>query len=162
MSDINTKKIKRRVLRFNSPDEALREAERLAEAERDGRLKRLGNWTLGQALGHIATWADYAYEGYPPRATPPLFIRLVLRFMRARLLKGSLPQGVRIPKVEGGTYGVAVLPTAEGLAMIKKSFERLRREQPKFHSPAFGVMTDEERVALNLRHAELHLGFFEG
>lgn len=162
MVEINTKKIKRRALRFNSLDDAAREAERLAEAERAGRLRRMGNWTLGQALGHIAAWIDFGYEGFPPGARPPAIIKFILRFMRAKFLNGSLPQGVRIPKVEGGTYGIEPIPTAEGLARMKKSFERLQRERPKFQSPAFGVMTDEERVALNLRHSELHLGFFEG
>ncbi|MBL8746390.1 MAG: DUF1569 domain-containing protein [Phycisphaerae bacterium] len=162
MPDINTKAVKRRTLRFATIDDALREGERLAEAERAGRLKRLGNWTLGQALNHVATWIDYGYEGYPPRAKPPAIIRFVLRFMKARILKGSMPQGVRIPKVEGGTYGTEVMPTAAALEKFRRSFERLRREPARFHSPAFGVMSEEERVALNLRHAELHLGFFEG
>lgn len=162
MPEINTRNVKRRPLRFGSIDEAVREAERLAESERGGRLKRLGNWTLGQACNHIATWIDYGYEGYPPGARPPAIIRFILRFMRAKMLRGSMPQGVRIPKVEGGTYGIEPMATADALAKMKRSFERPRREPVTFHSPAFGAMKDEERVALNLRHAELHLGFFEG
>jgi hypothetical protein len=49
------------------------EVDRLVEAERGGRLKRLGNWTLGQTLGHLAEWAEYGYSGCPLKV--PFFIR---------------------------------------------------------------------------------------
>ena len=39
--------------------------EQLAAAEREGRLRSVGNWTLGQTLGHLAAWADYSYDGVP-------------------------------------------------------------------------------------------------
>jgi hypothetical protein len=55
---VDTAKVaNRRSLRFESIDHVLAEVDRLAESRRAGRLKRLGNWTLGQALGHLATWA---------------------------------------------------------------------------------------------------------
>ena len=50
----------RRPLRFESIDQVLAEVDRLVEAERAGQLKRLGNWTLGQVLGHLAVWAEYS------------------------------------------------------------------------------------------------------
>ena len=51
-SPVNTGKVAdRRVLRFESIDQVLAEVDRLAAAERAGRLRRLGDWTLGQALG---------------------------------------------------------------------------------------------------------------
>lgn len=158
---INTKKVTRRPIRLNSLDELLAEADRLAQADRQGRLKRLGNWTLGQALNHLAAWINFNYEGFPPRAKPPAVIRFLLRFMRNRFLNNGLPAGVNIPKVEGGTYAVEVVSTDEGLARLRKAVQRLRTEPPKFQSPAFGPMTDEERIKLNLRHAELHLGFMD-
>jgi hypothetical protein len=43
---VNTAKVAGpRLLRFESIDQALAEVERIVEAERAGRLKRLGNWT---------------------------------------------------------------------------------------------------------------------
>jgi hypothetical protein len=49
---VDTAKVSgRRLLRFESIDEMMAEVDRLVEAERAGRLKRLGNWTLGQTLG---------------------------------------------------------------------------------------------------------------
>ena len=62
----------RRPLRFDTIDQALAEAARLAELERAGRLKSLGNWTLGQTLGHLATWAEFSYTGAP--LSPPWFV----------------------------------------------------------------------------------------
>src|ERR687885_514061 len=61
----------RRALPFESVGQGL------ADAERAGRLRRLGNWTLGQALGHLAAWAEYGYTGFPLRV--PFFIRWYLR-----------------------------------------------------------------------------------
>src|SRR5438105_1697591 len=70
---VNTGKVAgRRPLRFESIDQVMAEVDRLVEAERAGRLGRLGNWTLGQTLGHLATWTEYAYTGAPLKA--PFFI----------------------------------------------------------------------------------------
>ena len=69
----------RRTLRFNSIDEALAEAERLVAAEREGRLQCVGSWKLGQTLGHLATWANFAFDGYPPEVHPPLPVRVMAR-----------------------------------------------------------------------------------
>lgn len=140
----------------------LAEADRLAVAERAGTLRTLGNWTLGQALHHVAVWMNFAFEGFPPGARPPGIIRFLLRFMRKKLLNDALPAGVRIPKVEGGTYGTEPVPTDQALIELRAAVKRLRSEPAKHESPAFGPMTTEEREKLNLRHAELHLGFFEG
>src|SRR5207244_91073 len=64
LTPVDTAKIAdRRVLRFDSLDQMLAEVDRLVDAERIGRLKRLGNWTLGQTLGHLATWMEFGYTG---------------------------------------------------------------------------------------------------
>ena len=62
----------RRILRFESIDQAMAEVDRLVEAERAGRLKHLGNWTLGQTLGHLAAWTEYGYTGSPLKV--PFFV----------------------------------------------------------------------------------------
>src|SRR5437762_3012972 len=70
------KVIGRRVLRFESIEQMMAEVDRLVEAERTGRLGCLGNWTLGQTLGHLATWTEYAYTGAPLKV--PFFIKWIL------------------------------------------------------------------------------------
>ena len=158
-SPVDTAKVAgRRVLHFASIDQLTADVDRLAEAERAGRLRRLGNWTLGQALAHLAAWAEYGYTGFPLKV--PFFIRWILRLRKRRFVQGPLPAGVRIPRVEGGTLATDVVPPDEALERFRRVMARLKAEPPTVPSPAFGPLTHEEAIAINLRHAELHLGFF--
>jgi hypothetical protein len=158
MGEIDTTKSERRALCFANIDDLLVEVDRLAAADQQGRLRHAGNWTLGQACGHLATWINYAYEGYPMRV--PWFIRMVLRRMVKKWMREGMSPGGRIPKVEGGTYGIEPLDTNEGAARLRAALARLVKEPARFHSPAFGQFGEEDRLRLTLRHAELHLGFF--
>jgi hypothetical protein len=159
VAQVNTGRVRGcRKLRFETLDEMLADVERLAAAERAGTLQRLGNWTLGQALGHLATWGQYAYDGVPIK--PPFPIRLILRMRKKQFLGGSLPWGVKIPRVQGGTLGTEAISLDEGLARYRAVTERLRGEPPKHAHAIFGRLAHEEWIALHLRHAELHLGFF--
>src|SRR5687767_4143220 len=108
--------IQRRILRFNSLDDALAEAERLVAAEREGRLDRAGNWPLGQTFGHLATWANFAFDGYPPAIRAPLPVRMVLRLMRGGILSKRMTAGMRIRGVPDGTVGLDPLESIEGLS----------------------------------------------
>src|SRR5687767_14780046 len=98
--------IQRRKLRFETIDDALAEAERLVAAEREGRLQRAGNWTLGQALGHLAAWANFAFDGYPPECRAPLPVRMIARLLRNRFVTRPMPAGVRLGKAPGGTVSL--------------------------------------------------------
>jgi hypothetical protein len=156
---VDTRKVAaRRILRFESIDQVVAELDRLAEAERAGRLNRLGNWTLGQTLGHLAAWIEYGYTGAPLKV--PFFIRWIARLLKRRFLYGPMRAGARIPRVEGGTLATDPMPLEEGLGRYRRALERLKVEEPTAPSPVFGRLTHEESIALSLRHAELHLGFF--
>lgn len=157
---IDTRKVQtRRTLRFGTLDDLSAEVDRLAEADRAGRLTALGNWTLGQAFGHLSTWINYCYNGFPFKT--PLVLRLVLKPFKRRFLYKPMPAGVRLPKVAGGTYATEPLSLDEGLARYRGSIERLRREAPTQPSMAFGKMTHDEWIAMQLRHAENHMSFFK-
>ena len=156
MSDATTQ---RRKLRFDTIDAALAEAQRLADAERAGRLRSCGNWTLGQAIGHLATWANFAFDGYPDAVRAPLPVRLILRMMRNRILNHGMMAGVKVGRVPGGTLGLDVLPADEAISRYRAAMERLRATAPTIDNPAFGRLTHEQWIQLNLRHAELHLSF---
>ena len=150
----------RHPLRFNAIDDLLAEVDRIVAADEAGTLRQSGNWTAGQAFGHIAAWMNYAYDGYPFKV--PWFIRLILRSRVRKYLRDGLPTGVRIPKVKNGTYATQALSTEEGAAQLRQALKRLASDEPAKHdSPAFGKASDEDRIALNLRHAELHLGFLQ-
>ena len=158
---IDTSKAERRKLWFDSIDEALADVDRIVEAERAGTLRQTGNWTAGQALGHLASWVEYGYDGYPMKPLP-FFICRILRWKVKQFLVEGLPGGVRIPGVGAGTYGVEVIPAEEGADRLRRAFGRLKSGERCGHeSPAFGPMSHEDRIALNLRHAELHLGFLQ-
>ena len=148
----------RRQLRFETIDEALAEAERLVAAEKEGRLARAGNWSLGKTLGHLATWTEFAHDGYPASVHAPLPVRVILRMMRGRILNKGMMPGVKVGRLPGGTVGLDEVAPEEGLARWRAAMQRLEASAPSIDNPAFGRLTHEEWVKLNLRHAELHLG----
>ncbi len=159
MDTTKTPRPTRRQVRFNSIDDALAEAERLVAAEREGRIDSAGNWKLGQALGHLATWANFAQDGYPPEVRAPLPVRMILRMMRGTILKKGMLPGVRIGTLPAGTLGVDQLDAEEGLRRFHAAIQRLRTSPPKIPNPVFGPLTHEQWIQLNLRHVELHLSF---
>ena len=148
-----------RPLRFNSIDECSAEVRRVLAANESGKLTTCGHWTPGQNMAHIAAWIEYGFSGYPI-GPPPFFIRWFLRWRLKSILKGPMPRGVRIPGVKGGTAGMEEMPTAAAGERLLAALRRLQnREEAKFDSPAFGSMSYDDRIQLNLRHAELHLGY---
>jgi len=148
----------RRILRFESIDDALDEANRLAPSYRRGQCKQLGNWTLGQTFGHLATWADFSYSPCPIKA--PWIVRFFMGFQKNKFLRNPMKPGIKIPRVDGGTVGTEPMEMEEGLRRFMHAFERLKREKPTCPSPVFGLLTKLEAQAINQRHAELHFGFF--
>jgi hypothetical protein len=147
----------RRVLRFETLSEAIAEGERIAAAERIGRLTRKGNWRAGQALGHLATWIDFGFDGYPMTAAPEAAAKARARMPVA--LREGLFAGIHLPGVPGGTAGTDVLPADEGMRRFRGACKRLERETPTHGHPYFGLLTRDEWFLLHLRHSELHLSY---
>src|SRR5262245_31553962 len=135
-STLDTAKVSRRKLRFATVDELLAEVDRIVQADHAGTIRRLGNWTPGQIMGHIAAWVNYGFEGYPTRR-PPWFIRFILRRMGKKYLRDGMPAGRRIPGVENGTTGIEPLTTADGAQRLRAAFKRLESGEPlTYDSPA--------------------------
>lgn len=154
-----TKVADRRQLHFATIDDVLADVDRIVAADKAGTLRHTGNWTPGQAMGHVAAWIDYGYEGFPIKP-PPWPIRIILRFMVKRMLKSGMRPGVKIPGVPSGTLGTDLLSTDEGAARLRAALTRLKNGEPaKFDSPGFGPMSEANRIKLTLRHAQLHLSF---
>lgn len=150
-----------RTLRFNCVDDCIAEVIRIRTTNDAGNLRSTENWTPGQILAHIASWIEYAYEGFP-LAPPPFFVRWILRLRLSKMLRDGMPRGVRIPRTQHGTFGMDEMNTSEAAERLLTALNRLKsNEEAKFDSPAFGAMSHEDRIKLNLRHAELHLGFVE-
>jgi hypothetical protein len=52
------------------------------------------------------------------------------------------------------------IEVSEAAERLLNALGRLKAgEEARFDSPAFGPMSHEDRIKLNLRHAELHMGF---
>jgi hypothetical protein len=148
-----------RTLRFHSLDDCCAEVRQILAADKKGSLCTCGTWTPGQNMAHIAAWIEYGFAGYPI-GPPPFFIRWLIRMRLKAILKGPMPRGVRIPRVKDGTAGMDEMPTPAACERLLAALKRLQnREEAKFDSPAFGPMSYDDRIQLNLRHAELHLGY---
>jgi hypothetical protein len=148
-----------RKLRFSSIEDCVEEVRRIADADTAGRLEATGSWTAGQVMAHVAAWIEYGYEGFPI-GRPPFFVRWILRRQLKGIFANGMSPGVRIPRVPGGTTGMEPMETQEAAKRLLAALARLGSpEDAPFHSPAFGPLSNEDRVRLNLRHAELHLGF---
>jgi len=157
MSAVDTSKAVRRTLRFETLDQALAEAARLAALQKSGAAQYAGNWDAAQILNHVGAWAEYAYVPNPVRA--PWFVKLLVKPMKNKFLNQGLPAGRLIPKIPGGTTHIEKMPIDQALERFQKSFTRLKTDPPTQPSPVFGRMTHEEAIKLNLRHAELHMSF---
>jgi hypothetical protein len=147
----------RRKLRFESIDQMMADVDRLVEAERAGRLERLGNWTLGQTLGHLSAWAEYSYTGIPMNT--PFFIKWILRLGKRKFIHESMRAGVKIPGVEGGTLATESVPLEVALERMQRVMEKLKSQAPTILHSIFGQLSHDEWIAINLRHGELHLGY---
>jgi len=85
---------------------------------------------------------------------PPPEVGVAMRAMLGSILENGMDAGMMLPEVEGGTFGAE--------EMVRTALDRLKSGEVATHdSPAFGEMSHEQRVKLNLRHAELHLGFLD-
>jgi hypothetical protein len=117
----------------------------------------LGNWSLGQALGHLAAARHDSIDGTDVK--PPWHIRLIASFFKRSVLR-RLPAGFRLPaEAEKLAVPPAALTAHEGLARLREAVARLRRESQRAPHFTFGTFSAEHWEAFHCRHAELHLSF---
>ena len=88
----------RRVLHFGNLNEIVTDADALAAAEKAGKLRTIGNWSLGQTCGHLAAWINYGFDGVPLHI--PWYVRLVTRPMKNWVLNKPMRTGAKIRKTE--------------------------------------------------------------
>lgn len=152
---VNTKKVSgRRKLRYDSYQDLLNDAERLAVSE----LRTLGNWSLGQVLGHLARAMEMSIDGSDLKA--PWLVRLVVRlFFRRRFLKGPIPAGLPLRNVAHDLLVPPPTSSQAGLAELRRAVERLQHETDRAPHPLLGELSLDEWDSLHLRHAEMHMSF---
>ncbi len=126
LKPVDTKKVARRTLHFNSLDEVLAEAERLVA----GSPRMLGNWSLGQTLVHLARGLDMAVEPAPFRA--PWYVRLVGPWLKTRFLTKPMSAGFKLPNDAASDFlvGLSSFDPPYGAATLRCQTPRVSRETP--------------------------------
>ncbi len=156
---VDTKKVVIRELSFSSLDDALREAERLAQAAREGKIKQLGNWTPGTVFGHLAWWIEAIDNDSESKL--PFYIRWFGPLMKKSVIYGPIARGYRLPSTKTGTYGDEPCELEVGIERLRKAYARLQNQPLPEKHPVFGAMTRDDWLTLHRKHAQLHLAFLD-
>jgi hypothetical protein len=122
-----------------------------------------GNWTLGQACGHVADWMRFPMDGFP---SPPLFMRGMFAVMRWTGMTKKMAQKIL---TEGFKPGLPTAPDTvpgpafsdeEGVARLHEVVERLGRFNGPFHkSLLFGDVDRDTHRTVSLLHAAHHFSY---
>lgn len=151
---VNTKQVTgRRTLKFNSLDDILADAEKLAA----GPIRVLGNWSPGQIFQHLAITMNGAIDGMPLKAS--LLLRMFGWLFKNKILTGTMPAGIQLP-ADSAKHLVPPETTLDaGLQSLRAATQRMKTESHRAKSPFLGALTREQYDQLQCRHAELHLSF---
>jgi hypothetical protein len=158
---VNTKSAPRRELSFHCTGCLKEELARIEAASRSGSLSHTGNWTAGENLDHVARTWEYSFDGWPAELRPNFAIRVIGRLMKKRFTSGkTLPSGFNYGKAAPYLDPRPGCSVEDGVARLRNILDRLDRGE-EMHAPsmAFGAMSHEENLRLQLAHAQLHLGF---
>lgn len=153
---INPKQVTgRREVSYATLDEFLADAEAMAAGE----STTLGNWSIGQIFWHLAAGLDAAIDGTKIQA--PWIVKFLLKvFMKNSMLTKPMKPGFKIPASGQQQFSPdASITTDEGLAVLRKAFERQQTETSRGLHMAFGELTSQEWDQFSLRHAEMHMSF---
>lgn len=146
----------RRELSFNSLDDVIAEAERLAA----GDVRVTGNHTFGQILEHLARTAESSVGKIVP-PPPPWFVRtLIIPLMKKSILNGPSKPGFKLPTpAQNFFWPSEEVDVQQGLARLRESFDLYKTKGPLAVHPVFGKATREQIDNLNITHAAMHLSF---
>ena len=152
---VNTKTVEgRRELHFDSFNDLLAEADRLA----GGEVKMLGNWSLAQMFMHLAAGINSNIDGSTLK--PPFFFRLMAPFMKKKFVYGGIPSGIQIPeKAQAQFLPQDDAETGATLGELRQAIERFYSAEKLAPHPLFGKLSKAESEQFHLRHAEMHLSF---
>lgn len=149
-----------REIRYEELDEMLADAEHLIASG----YTQHGNWTLGQAAGHVADWARFPMDGFPPTPVP---LKVIFWGMRKlgyaqKMAKDIFANGFK----PGVPTAPATVPPAdsddqESIDKLRAVVTQLKQHTGALHaSPLFGEMDKDSLVHVTLLHAAHHFGYF--
>lgn len=153
-SEIKTGKVKgRRKLRYNSLDEILADAERMVAVH----APTVGNWSKGQIFRHLAELMHASIDGFPFQ--PPWFAKVIGRLTKPYWLRFPMPAGIQLPRKRAAKFIPDPQGDEEGLAFLRETIARMRREPKRVPSPLIGKLSTAQWEQFHCRHAELHMSF---
>lgn len=154
-NEVTTTKVTgRRELHFDSVDDILADAERLAS----GPYVQLGNWPLGTMCEHLAKALNSATDDN--QYNPPWFFKLLGRMLKKGAITKSLSPGFRMPKKMEPIFMPSGDTSAEeGLAKLREAIERFKVAKLPERSTFLGKMSNDDWHQFHCRHAEMHLSF---
>jgi hypothetical protein len=87
-------------------------------------------------------------------------MKLVLPFIRATILKGSVKPGVKLPaNAEAAFWPHENIAIEDAIQMLKESVTYYKQHGPLPVHPIFGKATREQIDMLTCNHAAMHLSF---
>lgn len=155
---IDTAKVKgRRQVRYESYDDLLADAERMAGLE----VRTLGNWSYGQILDHLARSIHAMIEG--PGFSMPMPMRFIMRqLMMKKMVHQELPPGFKFPVKVSDRFtppeGAQVEPSLDAL---REAVARVKSTDQRGLHPAFGTVKTSDWDSFQLRHCEMHMSFVQ-
>jgi hypothetical protein len=151
-----TAHIERRTLRYESLAEQLHDAQQLAAAPH----RTTGSWTYAQILEHLAMAADACFDGFGEINVPWWARWFIAPLAKRRFLTRTMPAGIKLPGRAERLMPREDVTVAEALDHLRRALGRFDQEAPSAPHPFLGrLKSKQEYIALNLRHAELHMGF---
>lgn len=152
-----TKVTGRRELRFNTYDDLLADAERMAALE----VTTLGNWSYPQILDHLAKSLNKMIDG--PGFMLPMPMRFIMRLtMMKKMVNEALDPGFKFPASVAKEFTPS--PEVElhaALESLRAAIDRVKSDPTRAKHPAFGAITTEEWDQFQLRHCEMHMSFVQ-
>lgn len=145
----------RRTVHYDSMDDLLEDAERLAKVK----TRTLGNWSVGQIYKHLAASLGASIDGFPFNLPTP--VQWLMRLtVKQRFLTKPLKPGFQMPtKVAKTMMPADGTSTEEGLAALRAAVERIKNTPTRATNAMFGTLTRAESDQFHLRHAEMHMSF---
>lgn len=140
----------RRVVRYESMEELVADAERLAQTE----VRTVGNWSHGQIYEHLARSFDSSIDGVGFSLPAPVRWLMTL-FMKRKFLQKEIPAGFKTT----GRFVPEETSVDAGLASLRAAVARQNSESSRAPHPAFGKIGRDDWTAFNLRHGELHMSY---
>jgi len=146
--------MQRREVDSRSFDEVMADIESLA---RSRKCARVGNWDLGQTVGHLARSVSSSIDGFPSKA--PWLMRKLFKRMALKQVMGTrkIPQGF---KVKGQIVPEPGIDVGRMAGELKGAFERFEKHAGEFAPHPFFEKLDKDRWRqLHLIHCAHHLSF---